>query len=251
MTGAYSTDYVNVQDGRPTPDQVKWRELCQQVQRLEWTEEDFLRRVDTFIAENPWQSWKVAEFLTGAALPKVYPHTWYLARCAEDRGNAEAIGCYQLPEREKPVFGWKHEIGTQLPAWQPPKENAPAALLPASAPEPPSAGPSMATVLKENLKLQCRVEELERTLDRLKKEMQTLRQERLADQRTIAELQGFEQGYLDTLELLALTETLEKMDPDTNEFHTALSEFTAIRAMHLSSYRDQWEQEDSEDKKAA
>jgi hypothetical protein len=102
--------------GRWTNDAEKARLLQAQLRTLGWTDGDFLTALQDFLLRCEFRTWTIAEFLKSAR-PKVYPYSWYLEQVRE--GKDDQVGRYRAPGIEKPVFGWKHEVGDRLPVFTP------------------------------------------------------------------------------------------------------------------------------------
>lgn len=118
----FGIDYAAGEGGRPTANAAKALTLLEELRRKGYTDSDFRFALDRFLESCRFPTWTIADFLA-ASRPKVYPHAWYVRQITgppEGDGsldNAALIGCYRAPDVDHPVFGWKDQIGTRLPAW--------------------------------------------------------------------------------------------------------------------------------------
>lgn len=172
----FGIDYVGKGEGI-TPDVAKVRLLWEMIRKRGWSDADFATALDRFLQTVKFPTWTPADFIGesgNAPDVKVYPHSWYLDQIAVSRTNGEAIGCYQLEGYDRPVWGWRHEVGDHLPAWE--AKAAPLQIAESATDHPPTDdGAETRAELLDRLKLEAKVEALERENGRLKTEMESLR----------------------------------------------------------------------------
>jgi hypothetical protein len=98
------------------PGDVDWGIFVQMVMNAGWTHERFQATLLTFFQSKVYPKWKPADFFTLGS-PRVYPHSWYTEQILKSKANAALIGQYIVPGYSKPMFGWRHEVGTLLAPW--------------------------------------------------------------------------------------------------------------------------------------
>jgi len=188
----FGVDYIG-KGSEPTPDVLKVRVLWEIIRKRGWSDADFSAALERFIATVRFPTWTPADFIgdvAGGTDVKVYPHSWYLEQVGSNKLNSEAIGCYRLEGIDRPVWGWRHEVGDHLPAWEP--KAAPVMLAERVEERKPESGEVAAAraELLDTLKLQAKLEESQWDCARLRRELDTAR-ERLADRsREVAQLEA-------------------------------------------------------------
>lgn len=123
-----------------------------------WTKPEFRRRLDTFLRTQKFLTWTVADFFE-CSRAHVYPYSWYCQQVAPPTGtaaNEPLIGKYRIPGVDKPVFGWKAEVGDRLAVWEP--ENV-APQLPPPRESLSAETQTMIEVTRENLRLRADLED--------------------------------------------------------------------------------------------
>ena len=79
------------------------------------TATEFRTRLTEMRRSCKFPSWTPADFWA-TSVPAVYDHRWYCERLKESIGNRRLVGVYATPSG--PVYGWRHEIGALLPAYE-------------------------------------------------------------------------------------------------------------------------------------
>lgn len=178
----FGIDYVG-RGGEPTPDVLKVRMLWEMLRKRQWTDAEFTAALDRFLETVRFPTWTPADFFgaeKGSAAelrPKVYPHSWYLAQIHANKLNADAIGTYRIEGHDKPVWGWKHEIGDRLPVWDAVQQEPIAQLPPHHVSHPPADVTRIAT-LRQSLQMEADLEAAQESLRRLRSKYETATKER-------------------------------------------------------------------------
>lgn len=113
LTAAYGTSYHD----ENSVEYMRAEMVYQQAAEDRWSGPDFRKRIKAFIKANKWPTWTPADFFAGDR-PKVWNHTWYVEQITApngNRGNIPMLAAYRVPGTEKPVWGWRHEVGDALP----------------------------------------------------------------------------------------------------------------------------------------
>lgn len=129
--------------------------------------QEFRERIAQLCRTQKFLTWVLADFFH-VDTPRLYAHSWYVERVAENRGNAAAIAGYRVTGYDKPLFGWRHEVRNTLPEFVPAEplrdaeedlwRRANASARKAAAP------PEELNLLKENLALRGQIKTLEELL---------------------------------------------------------------------------------------
>lgn len=222
----WGIDYsaVDPDTNEPTADKVKALALWDILRADGWTNQQFKDQQRWFVKRVKFPNWSIAEFFgesgNGAdSTARVYPHSWYLTQIQANKLNAQAIGTYRVEGYDKPVWGWKHEVGSKLPAWSPATPEPPRPEPPRPELPPLSEGATETiTSVRRALELSARLEEAEEALHRMRKkhddvarERDILRRELSAVNARIAELEAMLLG--DLPDESALTTELNEGSP--------------------------------------
>jgi len=78
------------------------------------TGQEFRARIDRLVKTQKFPTWTPADFFEQNT-PKLHPYSWFVERIAENRANKDAIAGYRVAGYNKPLFGWKCEVGDLLP----------------------------------------------------------------------------------------------------------------------------------------
>lgn len=189
----FGVDYVGGKGAEPTPDVLKVRLLWEMLRKRSWTDADFAVALDRFLATVRFATWTPADFFGGngdsdGVRPKVYPHSWYLAQVQANKMNAEAIGIYRVDGHNKPVWGWKHEVGAKLPVWEyhpptgnPHTQDAPELAAPKQG--VPSVNAAAGGELLDRMRLQAQLEAAKGEASRYRRDLLQLgrQMEKLAE----------------------------------------------------------------------
>ena len=118
----FGIDYIGRKGEPPTADVLKVRLLWEMLRKRGWTDEQFAAGLDRFLASVRFATWTPADFFGGEEKAegkvRVYPYSWYMEQLQANRLNSEAIGVYRVEGYDKPVWGWRHEVGDRLPEWE-------------------------------------------------------------------------------------------------------------------------------------
>lgn len=99
---------------RPMTD-LGFRAFAAAIVRKRWGRRTLGLVLGAFL-DHAYPNWAPRDFF--ALEPRLYGRAWYRQRIAEHQGNAERIGWYAVPGIAAPMFGWRHEIGELLPAYE-------------------------------------------------------------------------------------------------------------------------------------
>jgi len=186
----FGIDYIG-KGSEPTPDVLKVRVLWEMIRKRGWSDADFSAALERFIATVRFPTWTPADFIgdvAGGTDVKVYPHSWYLEQVQANKMNAEAIGIYRVDGHNKPVWGWKHEVGAKLPVWEyhpptgnPHTQDAPELAAPKQG--VPSVNAPASGELLDRMRLQSQLEAANREAGRYRRDLLDLgrQMERMAE----------------------------------------------------------------------
>lgn len=97
--------------GEITADALKARKLYEILRERGWTSDQYQRRVNDFLAGNPFTGWTPADFLNEQGTPlepvALHPYSWYLEQCEAGKGKEAA--CYRTSDGRR-GWGWIHDL---------------------------------------------------------------------------------------------------------------------------------------------